>query len=319
MSGSGSAHQARGLTSTGAASAVQDAADPRIPEVSTQVAGKTGGVDRSGTSPPTSCPSKTHPQVYTLGADPAHPLHLADMRTAPFDKRPSARPRTTRSTARPSCEADGRPGKPPATTVHPRVRLRPVGAAVSLDPRKAMELLAQAGYPNGVDITLHSVRRVPARSRRSARGRPRRGSARRPRRGTRPGVEQFFQGDGKATHDVREWGYSVFDADAIRIRSITPSPAVDRQVVHARGGPDGLIDQGRSSVDPARRKTTRRSSGSSRRRRRTSTSSTSTTRSASRRRWSTRPAATSGSGSSTPGPRSSDGVSGGTRAIGGPA
>ena len=32
----------------------------------------------------------------------------------------------------------------------------PAVAPYAYDPKKAKELLAQAGYPNGVDITLHS-------------------------------------------------------------------------------------------------------------------------------------------------------------------
>ena len=87
------------------------------------------------------------------------------------------------------------------------------------DQKKAKELLAQAGFPNGVDITLHSSS-VPNRPQFEAicqmltevgiRATPKMWDP-------GPAWNKFSQTEGKGTHGIYgTWGnYSVFDADAV--------------------------------------------------------------------------------------------------------
>ena len=48
-------------------------------------------------------------------------------------------------------------GRPLATVVHPAAfGYDPSVTPYTYDPKKSKELLKQAGYPNGVDVTIHS-------------------------------------------------------------------------------------------------------------------------------------------------------------------
>jgi peptide/nickel transport system substrate-binding protein len=127
------------------------------------------------------------------------------------------------------------------------------------DPKKAKELLAQAGYPNGVDITLHSafVSFRPVFEAISQmltevgiRATPKMWDP-------GPAWNKFFQSEGKGTNgQYGSWGnYSVFDADAVLHPLYHTEPGGWIGKWYARvEGLDKLIDEGRSTVDQARRK-----------------------------------------------------------------
>jgi peptide/nickel transport system substrate-binding protein len=237
-----------------------------IPEVSTQVAElKTGGVDLIRNVSADIVPElKTHPQAYVSSAPILRTHYISlDMRTAPFDKkavRQAANYAIDRQAIVQKLMAGL--GKPLATTVHPfAFGHDPSVQPYAFDPKKAKELLAQAGYPNGVDITLHSgfvefrpvfeaiaqmLTEVGIRTTPKAWD-------------PGPAWNKFFQGDGKATHGFYgSWGYySVFDADAILHPLYHTEPGGWIGKWYARvEGLDGLIDQARSTVDQAKRKQT---------------------------------------------------------------
>ena len=93
--------------------------------------------------------------------------------------------------------------------------------AYGYDPKKAKELLKQAGYPNGVDITLHTGTSA-AFNRQLAEAIAEMLTEVGLRTNLKiwdpgPAWNKFFQGEGKATNGfIGSWGYySTFDADAI--------------------------------------------------------------------------------------------------------
>ncbi|MBI4737533.1 MAG: ABC transporter substrate-binding protein, partial [candidate division NC10 bacterium] len=106
------------------------------------------------------------------------------------------------------------------TVVHPAAfGYDPSVTPYTFDPKRAKQLLAQAGYPNGVDITLHSAfiefRPVFEAIAQMLTEVGIRTTAKMWDPG--PAWNKFFQTEGKATHGYYgSWGYySVFDADAI--------------------------------------------------------------------------------------------------------
>jgi peptide/nickel transport system substrate-binding protein len=130
----------------------------------------------------------------------------------------------------------------------------------SYDPKKAKELLKQAGSPNGIDITLHTGFGT-AWGRQMAEA-----SAemltevglRTDRKIWDPGPawDKFFQGEGKATNGFYgSWGYySTFDADAILHPLYHTEPGGWVGKWYARVlGLDQLIDEARSTVDKDKR------------------------------------------------------------------
>jgi peptide/nickel transport system substrate-binding protein len=237
-----------------------------IPEVSTQVAElKTGGVDIIRNVSADLVPElRNHPQA-TVSSAPilrTHYIHF-DMRSAPFEKK------LVRQAANHAIDREaivqkmmGGLGRVVPTVVHPAAfGFDPSVTPYPFDPRKAKQLLAQAGYPNGVDITLHSafvefrpvfealcqmltevgIRTTPKMW------------------DPGPAWNKFLQGEGKATHGYYgSWGYySVFDADAILhpLYHTEPGGWVGKWYIRVEGL-DGLIDQARSTVDQAARKRT---------------------------------------------------------------
>jgi peptide/nickel transport system substrate-binding protein len=207
---------------------------------------------------------KAHGQTYVTSAPILRTHYVAlDMRTEPFNKklvRQAANHAIDREAIVQKLMAGL--GRVVPTVVHPAA----FGYDASVtpypyDPKKAKELLAQAGYPNGVDITLHSG---------SSEFRPQfeaigqmltevgiRTTARMWDPG--PAWNKFFQGEGKATHGYYgNWGYySVFDADAILhpLYHTEPGGWVGKWYVRVEGL-DGLIDEARSTVDQTKRKRT---------------------------------------------------------------
>jgi peptide/nickel transport system substrate-binding protein len=237
-----------------------------IPEVATQVAElKTGGVDLIRNVSADLVPElKNHPQTSITSA-PILRTHyvMLDMRHPPFDKKP-ARQAANYAIDKAAIvqKMMGGLGKVVATTVHPAAFGHdPSVTPYPYDPKKAKELLAQAGYPNGVDITLHSAF-VEFRPVFEAIGQMLtevglRANVKAWDPG--PAYNKFFQGEGKATHGAYgSWGYySVFDADAILHPLYHTEPGGWIGKWYARvEGLDGLIDQGRSTVDQAARKRT---------------------------------------------------------------
>jgi peptide/nickel transport system substrate-binding protein len=235
-----------------------------IPEVATQVAElKTGGVDIIRNVSADLVPDlKAHPQtaITTAPILRTHYVHF-DMRNAPFDKK------LVRQAANHAIDREAIVQKMMAglgrvvpTVVHPSA----FGYDASVtpypyDPKKAKELLAKAGYPNGVDITVHSAfiefRPVfeaicQMLTEVGIRATPKMWDP-------GPAWNKFFQTEGKATHGYYgSWGYySVFDADAILhpLYHTEPGGWVGKHYIRVEGL-DQLIDQARSTVDQTRRK-----------------------------------------------------------------
>jgi peptide/nickel transport system substrate-binding protein len=235
-----------------------------IPEVSTQVAEiKTGGVDLIRNVSADLVPElKTHPQAY-ISSTPILRVHSVelDMRGPPFDKkavRQAANYAMDKQTIIQKLMAGL--GKQVATTVQPQAfGFDPEVKPYPYDPKKAKELLAQAGYPNGVDITLHSsyvefrpvfeaicqmLSEVGIRTTAKVWD-------------PGPAWNKFFQGEGKAAHGVYfSWGnYSVFDADALLhpLYHSEPGGWIGKWYTRVEGL-DRLIDDARSSLDQPKRK-----------------------------------------------------------------
>jgi peptide/nickel transport system substrate-binding protein len=237
-----------------------------VPEVATQVAElKTGGVDLIRNVRADLVPDlKSHPATAISSAPILRTHYIAlDMRQPPFDKklvRQAANYAIDREAIVQKLMAGL--GKVVPTVVHPAAfGYDPSVTAYSYDPKKAKELLAQAGYPNGVDITLHSayvefrpVFEAIAQMLTEV------GIRTTPRAwDPGPAWNKFFQGEGKATNGYYgSWGYySVFDADAILhpLYHTEPGGWVGKWYVRVEGL-DGLIDQARSTVDQGKRKAT---------------------------------------------------------------
>ncbi len=217
-----------------------------IPEYATQYAEiKTGGVDIIREVSADITPElKTHPQTY-VSSTPILRVHYVelDMRSAPFDKK-AARQAANYAIDKQTIMQKLMAGLATqvATTVQPLAfGFDPEVKPYPYDPKKAKELLAQAGFPNGVDITLHSSSiREPAdlRGHRpdADRGRdPHDG----PDVGPGPGVEQVLpdRGQGHERH-VRHLGQLLGLRRRRRAAPALPHRAgrLDRQVVHARRG-----------------------------------------------------------------------------------
>jgi peptide/nickel transport system substrate-binding protein len=235
-----------------------------IPEVATEVAElKTGGVDIVRNVSADLVPDlKAHPQTY-ISAIPILRVHYValDMRSAPFDKK------AMRQAANYAIDKQaviqrlmGGFGSQVATVVQPAAFGHdPAVQPYPYDPKKAKELMAQAGYANGVDITLHSssVAFRPVFEAISQmltevgiRATPKMWDP-------GPAWNKFLQTEGKATNGAyNNWGnYSVFDADAVLHPLYHTEPGGWIGKWYARvEGLDKLIDEGRSTVDQARRK-----------------------------------------------------------------
>jgi peptide/nickel transport system substrate-binding protein len=235
-----------------------------IPEVATSVAElKTGGVDIIRNVNADLLPDiRNHPQTR-ISTTPILRVHYIslDMRSAPFDKK-AARQAANYAIDKQAMiqKMMAGLGKQVATVVQPPAfGFDPSVVAYPYDPKKAKELLAQAGYPNGVDITLHSSF-VDYRPHFEALGQML------TEVGLRttvkmwdpgPAWNKFFQAEGKATNgQYGSWGnYSVFDADAVLhpLYHTEPGGWIGKHYARVEGL-DKLIDEGRSSVDQAKRK-----------------------------------------------------------------
>jgi peptide/nickel transport system substrate-binding protein len=236
-----------------------------IPETATQVAElKTGGVDIVRSLPPDLMPDLTaNPNTYVSTAPILRTHYVSlDMRQPPFDKK-EARQAANYAIDRQAIieRLMGGLGKVVPTVVNPMAfgydsSIEPYG----YDPKKAKELLKQAGYPNGVDITLHAGTNA-AWNRQLYEAIAEMLSEVGLRTNLKiwdqgPAWDKFFQGEGKATNGfLGSWGYySTFDADAILhpLYHTEPGGWVGRWYARVPGL-DQLIDDARSTVDRDRR------------------------------------------------------------------
>ena len=236
-----------------------------IPETATQVAElKTGGVDIVRSLPPDLMPDlKANPTTYVSTA-PILRTHFVslDMRHPPFDNK-EVRQAANYAIDRQAIidKLMGGLGMQVATVVNPMAFGHdPTIEVYGYDPKRAKELLKQAGYPNGLDITLHTGFG-------SAWGRQM-GEAiaeMLTEVGLRtnlkiwdpgPAWDKFFQGEGKATNGYYgSWGYySTFDADAVLhpLYHTEPGGWIGKWYTRIPGL-DQLIDEARSTVDPEKR------------------------------------------------------------------
>lgn len=236
-----------------------------IPETATQVAElKSGGIDIMRNLPPDLMPDlKANPTTYVSAAPILRTHYVSlDMRHPPFDKK-EARQAANYAIDRQAIidKLMGGLGKVVPTVVNPMAfgydpSIEPYG----YDPKRAKELLKQAGYPNGVDITLHAGA-TGAWFRQLAEAIAEMLTEVGLRTNLKiwdpgPAWDKFFQGEGKATNGFAgSWGYcSTFDADAILHPLYHTEPGGWVGKWYARvPGLDQLIDEGRSSVDKEKR------------------------------------------------------------------
>jgi peptide/nickel transport system substrate-binding protein len=237
-----------------------------IPEIATQVSElKSGGVDIVRNVPEALLADlRAHPRTR-LSSAPILRTHYVqlDMRTAPFDNK------AVRQAANYAIDRDALMRKLPAglgravpTVVHPAAfGYDPAVTPYPYDPRRARELLAQAGHADGVEITLHSA---------YVQGRPifesiatmlTAAGFKTTARTWDPDTAwtRFFQGEGKATHGYYgAWGsYSIFDAHAVLHPLYhTGSDGWVGKWYTRVDGLDELIDQGRLTIDLGRRRQT---------------------------------------------------------------
>ena len=235
-----------------------------IPEIATQIAElKTGGVDIIRNVSADLVPElKAHAQTYVSSA-PILRVHYVefDMRPPPFDKklvRQAANWAVDKQAIIQKMMA-GLGRQVPTVVQPPAFGHDPDVKPYGYDPKQAKALLAQAGYPNGVDVTLHSafVEFRPVfeaicqmLTEVGIRTTPRMWDP-------GPAWNKFFQAEGKATNGYYgSWGnYSVFDADAVLHPLYHTSPGGWIGMHYTRvEGLDALIDEARSTVDQAKRK-----------------------------------------------------------------
>ena len=232
-----------------------------IPETSTQIAElKTGGVDIIRNLSPDLIPDlKANPNTYVSTAPILRTHYVTlDMREAPFNKK-EARQAANYAIDRQAIldKLMGGLGKVVPTVINPMAFGYDAKVeGYPYDPKKAKELLKQAGYPNGVDITIHAG--IPAAfNRQIAEALAEMLTEVGLRANLKiwdagPAWNKFFQAEGKATNGFYgSWGYySTFDADAILHPLYHTEPGGWIGKWYARvPGLDELIDAGRSSVD----------------------------------------------------------------------
>jgi len=236
-----------------------------IPETSTQVAElKTGGVDVVRNLAPDLIPDlKAHPNTYVSTA-PILRTHyvMLDMREAPFTKK-EARQAANYAIDRQAIidKLMGGLGRAVPTVINPMAfGYDPTVEGYGYDPKKAKELLKQAGYPNGVDITLH-IGTSEAFGRQLAEAITEMLTEVGLRTNLKiwdpgPAWNKFFQGEGKATNGFSgSWGYySTFDADAILhpLYHTEPGGWVGKWYTRVPGL-DEFIDEARSTLDKEKR------------------------------------------------------------------
>jgi len=232
-----------------------------IPETATQVAElKTGGADIIRNLSPDLIPDlKAHPNTYVSTAPILRTHYVSlDMREPPFNKK-EVRQAANYAIDRQAIvdKLMGGLGRTVPTIINPMAfGYDPSVEGYSYDPKKARELLKQAGYPNGVDITLH-IGTSEAFNRQLAEAIGQMLTEAGLRTNLKiwdpgPAWNKFFQGEGKATNGfIGSWGYySTFDADAILHPLYHTEPGGWVGKWYARvPGLNELIDAGRTTVN----------------------------------------------------------------------
>jgi peptide/nickel transport system substrate-binding protein len=234
-----------------------------VPDVSTRMAElKTGGIDLVWWPPVDIIPELERQPNLHVSSVPGTRVHYIalDMRVPPFDNK------LVRQAANYAIDKEaliqklmGGRAVQVATVLSPLVFAydREV-APYPYDPKKARELLAQAGYPNGVDITLHCASAV-YQTNFEVMGQMLtevgiRTTTKRWEFG--PAWWKFFQGEGKATNGYY-WDVARADLDphGILYSLYHTEPAGWVGKWYARiPGFDALIDQAQTTSDPAQRK-----------------------------------------------------------------
>ncbi|MBM3224411.1 MAG: hypothetical protein FJZ47_11495 [Candidatus Tectomicrobia bacterium] len=239
-----------------------------IPETSTQVAElKTGGVDIIRNLAPDLIPDlKAHANTYVSTAPILRTHYLAfDMREPPFDKK-EVRQAANYAVDRKAIvdKLMGGLGLVLPTVVHPMAFGHDATVeGYQYDPKKARELLKQAGFPNGTDITIHAgvseafFRQIAEAIAEMFTEVGLRTNLKLWDPG--PAWDKFFRGEGKATHGYYgTWGYySTFDADAILhpLYHTEPGGWVGKWYARVQGL-DALIEAARSTLDKDKRLST---------------------------------------------------------------
>ena len=234
-----------------------------LPDVSTRMAElKTGGVDLVFWPPVDLIPELAQQPNLHISSVPGTRVHYValDMRYPPFDKK------LVREAANYAIDKQaliqklmGGRAIQCGTVIAPLTfAFDPEVPPYPYDPKKARELLAQAGYPNGVDITLHSptgsyqanfevmgqmLSDVGIRT-----------TTKRWEFG--PIWWKFFQGEGKATNGYYwDLANSAFDPHPPLHALYHTEPGGWVGKWYARvPGLDALIDQGQTTADPTQRK-----------------------------------------------------------------
>jgi peptide/nickel transport system substrate-binding protein len=233
-----------------------------VPDVGTRMAElKTGGVDLVWWPPADLIPELARQPNLHISSVPGTRVHYValDMRVPPFDNK------LVRQAANYAIDKqaliqklmDGRAVQVP-TVLSPLVFAYDGDVTpYPHDPRRARELLAQAGYPNGVDITLHcacsNYQTIFEAMGQMLTDAGIRTTTKRWEFG--PAWWKFFQGEGKATHGYY-WDLARGDLDpAGTLYSLYHTePAAWVGKWYARvAGLDALIDQAQTTPDPHQR------------------------------------------------------------------
>ena len=234
-----------------------------VPDVATRMAElKTGGVDLIWWPPADMLPElERHPNLHVSSVPGTRVHYVAlDMRVPPFDNK------LVRQAANYAIDKQTLIGKlmggravQVATVFGPLLfAYDPEVAPYPFDPRKARELLAQAGYPNGVDITLHCPSSA-YRTNFEVMGQMLtevgiRTTTRQWEFG--PAWWKFYQGEGRATNGYY-WDLARVDLDphGILYSLYHTDPAGNVGKWYARiPGFDALIDQAQTTADPEQRR-----------------------------------------------------------------
>jgi peptide/nickel transport system substrate-binding protein len=234
-----------------------------LPDMSTRMAElKTGGVDLVFWPPPDLIPELAQQPNLHISSVPGTRVHYValDMRHPPFDNK-LVRQAANYAIDKPALIQKLMGGRAiqSATVIAPMTfGFDPEIQPYPYDPQKARELMIRAGYPNGVEIMLHSAT-VSYQANFEAMAQMLtdvgiRTTTKRWEFG--PMWWKFFQGEGKATNGYYwDYGNSTFDPHPPLYALYHTEPGGWIGKWYARvPGLDALIDQAQTTADSAQRK-----------------------------------------------------------------